>query len=129
MVISQYFLSSFIPLSGSRNSHIFKEIWEKAISNLSKKSNKILFLEIIFVEVQQRDHICRGSDQLYNSCKESGDYNCKGSIEDFSVQKRMILVKGQTVTFQLHPRLCSPTVSARRTPVVKRPGFESHSKR
>ena len=61
---------------------------------LKKKSNKILFLETTFVEVQQRDHICRGSDQLYNSYKESGDYICEGSLEDYLVQKNMILVKG-----------------------------------
>ena len=41
------------------------------------------FLEIMLVEVQQQDHICRGSDQLYNSCKESRDYICKGSPVDY----------------------------------------------
>ena len=56
---------------------------------------KILILEIIFVEAQQRDHICRGSEQLYNSCKESADYICIGSFEDYSEQKRMIIVKGK----------------------------------
>ena len=62
-----------------------------------KKSNGILFQKIIFVEVQQRDHICRGSDQLHNSCNESGDYNCKGSFEDYLVQKRMIPVEGHSI--------------------------------
>ena len=53
-----------------------------------------MFLEIIFVEVQQRDHFCSCFDQLYNSCKKSVDYICKGSFEDYPVQKKMILVKG-----------------------------------
>ena len=56
---------------------------------------KILFQDIIFVEVQQRDHIRRGSDQLYNSCKEFGDYICKVSSGDYSIQKRKILVRGR----------------------------------
>ena len=56
---------------------------------------KILITEIIFVEVPQRDHICRGSDQLYNSCKESADYICEGLFEDYSVLKKMILVKSR----------------------------------
>ena len=36
----------------------------------------------VLVEIRQRDHICRGSDQLNNRCKESRDYICKGSPDD-----------------------------------------------
>ena len=51
-------------------------------------------LEIELAEVQERDYICRGSDQLYNSCKESRGYICKDSPEDYSTWKRMIFVEG-----------------------------------
>ena len=56
---------------------------------------KVLFPDILFVEVQQRDDICRRSDKLYNSCKESDDFICKGSSKDYSVQIIMILINGR----------------------------------
>ena len=74
----------------------FHRLLGKGYIKLMKKTNNFLFLEIIFVKVQQRDHACRGSDQLYNSCKDPGDYICKGSFEDSSEQKRMILVSGRS---------------------------------
>ena len=59
---------------------LFQKSFEKRLYQTYKKeSNKNLILDIIFVEVQQRDRICRGSDQLYKSYKETGDYICKGS--------------------------------------------------
>ena len=58
------------------NSYIYLLRFEIKLYQVYKNQNvicvtlkKILILEIIFVDVQQRDHICRGSDQLYNSCR------------------------------------------------------------
>ena len=55
---------------------------------------KILVIEIICVEVYQRDHIFRGSDQLFNSCKKSGDIFVKVHQRIIRYKKKMILVKG-----------------------------------
>ena len=94
MVISLYFLSSFIPVSGLRKSRIILTGFGKRLYQTYKENQiKFCFLEIIFVELQQRNHICWTTDQLYNSCKKSRDYICKGSFANYSVQKRMILVK------------------------------------
>ena len=92
----------------TQKSYFFKSYFGKDYFKLKKK---ILFLEIIFVEVQQRDHICRGSDQLYNSCKESRDYICKGSFEDYSVQKKDDTCKEPELLSTVIQRILNNTIS------------------
>ena len=57
MVIPRYFLPSVIPLTGSRNSHIFSKRFRKRLYQTYKKLIEVLILEIIYVEVVKSPEI------------------------------------------------------------------------